>query len=208
MFTMTPTVTVPIAGVDTQEFAPERRDGFDGEVRVGTVGRLINDKGYPDLFDCATKLGSQFQFYVAGDGPAYETLAARKPANVELLGSLKNDKIPEFMNSIDIYFQPSISEGLCITVIEAMACGLPVVASSVGGICDSVEHGETGYLAQPRETAEFTRRLQQLANDKELRSQFGCAGRERVKKRYSRQILVTEFTDAVTKLSNTAVANK
>jgi len=84
-----------------------------------------------------------------------------------------------------------------MTVIEAMACELPVVASAVGGITESVVPGETGFLCPPRDAECFKRRLEQLGADADCRAKMGRRGRERVIENYSAEALAAAFCEAV-----------
>lgn len=188
---------LPIAGIDTKSFRPFDIDTTEAEVAIGTVGRLTPEKGFDDLLRCARRLGPPFQFYIAGDGPEREWLEANAPENVTIRGKIPNEDIPEFLNRVDAYFQPSKREGLCMTVIEAMACGLPVVGSRVGGITESVVHGETGYLCAAGDIDCFCRHLKTLASDRGRRRKMGSAGRERVAARYSKSVLADAFREAV-----------
>lgn len=190
---------LPIAGIDTSDFRSLDVEPFSDGIAVGTVGRLTPEKGYDDLFQCAEQLGPEFQFYIAGEGPERGRMETNAPENVNLRGAVANERIPEFLNKNQIYFQPSKREGLCMTVIEAMACGLPVVASNVGGITESVVPGETGFLCEPGNIDCFYEHLEELAGDQALRNKMGSAGRERVISRYSRSVLAEEFRKAVQK---------
>jgi glycosyltransferase involved in cell wall biosynthesis len=112
-------------------------------------------------------------------------------SNVSFLGRV--DSVPEFLSAVDIYFQPSHYEGLCITVLEAMAAGKPIVASTAGEIPQNVRHGADGFIADPTAVESFVDAIQNLANSPGLRSEFGNAAQERVADRYSQQILVEKF---------------
>lgn len=188
---------LPIAGVDTGRYYPADSETDADHMSVGTVGRLTSEKGFDDLFRCARQLGPEYQFYIAGDGPKREWMETHAPENINLCGTVPNEDIPLFLNRHDIYFQPSKREGLCMTVIEAMSCGLPVVGSNVGGIPESVVPGTTGYLCEPEDIDCFTDRLAELGSDPELRQQMGAAGRERVVDRYSQSVLVEKFEQVV-----------
>lgn len=190
-------LTLPIAGIDTDQYRSFEIESFKGDTTISTIGRLAAEKGYDDLIQCAQELGANFQFYIAGDGQKRVQLEANAPDNVTFCGEIPNDQIPKFLNKSDIYFQPSKWEGLCMTVIEAMACELPVVASSVGGITESVVPEETGYLCEPGEIDCFSCRLEQLAKNPTLRDKMGAAGRERVISRYSQAELANQFREAV-----------
>jgi glycosyltransferase involved in cell wall biosynthesis len=188
---------LPIAGIDTNRYRVFETDLTESGTRIATVGRVTDEKGYDDLLRCARELGPEYQFHAAGDGERRAELEERAPKNVEFHGTIPNDQIPEFLNRGDLYFQPSKTEGLCMTVIEAMACELPVVGSSVGGITESVVDGETGFLCEPGDIDCFRRRIEQLSQDPQLRGEMGAAGRERVVLNYSSAELVKRFREAI-----------
>lgn len=195
---------VPIAGVDLDTYSPETtQQRNDDVVRVGSIGQLIPAKNYEGLIECAAQLGEGFEFHVVGDGPRRDLLEAlaeeRAPGRVTFHGEKLPEEIPPFLGGLDIYFQPSRREGLCITVIEAMACGLPVVGSNAGGISESVQHGKTGFLAPTDATDEHSEHLQILADDEDLRNECGRKARERVASNYSAESLEVGFLEAVSR---------
>jgi glycosyltransferase involved in cell wall biosynthesis len=134
-------------------------------------------------------------FEIAGSGPLLEQCRQEvqdaEVDNITFRGFV--DDLPAFLRNGDVYVQPSTSEGLCVTVPEAMACGLPVVGSAVGGIPESVVEGETGYLVDPHDVEGFESRIRELLEDAPQRDRFGRRGRDRVEERYSQRVLVGEF---------------
>ena len=186
---------VPIAGIDTSAYRPVTH-GPKSQVVVGTVGRLTPQKNVHAVLDVADSLSAApIEFRIAGDGPQRAELERRARTagidNVRFEGFV--DSVPSFLAELDIYFQPSRREGLCITVVEAMAAGLPVVASAVGGITETTVPGETALLASPSATGAFADHIRELAADHERRAAYGAAGRERVAEHYSRERLVESF---------------
>lgn len=193
---------LPIAGVDTTRFALSNKTHSEqsGEqIDVVTIGRLVEQKGYFDLIKCAERLGNEFHFQVIGTGELREELEQEAPENVTFLGHVDDEVLLETLTSGDIYFQPSKHEGLCMTVIEAMSCGLPIVGSSVGGITESVVPGETGYLCEAGDIDCFCDNLWTLAENEQLRDNMGVAGRDRIIGEYSQSALAEEFRAAVQK---------
>lgn len=188
--------TVPIAGVDIEKYSPGQQNTTD-TIKIGTIGRLVDQKGYPELLDCAEQLGSKYQFHVIGDGPRYEHLSERAPENVRFWGRVDDEALINHLREWDIYFQPSRYEGLCMTVIEAMSCGLPVVASSVGGIVESVVSTKTGFLCNARDVDCYSKHLRYLGDNPTIRSKMGKKGRERVKEKYSSKALANSFRTVV-----------
>lgn len=190
---------IPIAGIDLKNYSPVTHEPRE-IIRVGTLGRLTPAKNFQTVLDVADVLQEQpIEFYIGGFGPMRDTLeqyAADKGINNVVFKGLIED-VPQYLNDLDIYFQPSIREGLCITVIEAMAAGLPVVASNVGGISESVIEDETGFLEESSSTDAFAQDILELSTDPDRRSAFGTAGRKRVEKYYSKERLVEGFCSVI-----------
>ncbi len=193
------TTTLPIVGVDVDFFTPEAGEiSFknDCPIQVGTVGRVVRQKGHDYLIETAARVDDA-HFHVIGDGELREDLEAmcekKEVSNVSFHGNVPYQSLPEYLSSFDIYFQPSRYEGLCMTVIEAMAAGLPVVASRTGGIQESVLEEETGYLVNPGNIDGYVDRLQVLRSNGDQREEFGKAGRARVQSTYSSEVFLKSF---------------
>jgi glycosyltransferase involved in cell wall biosynthesis len=191
--------TVPIAGVPMSEFEPRDHSATDPVV-VGSVGVLSAQKNFQTLLAVADELSEErISFRVAGDGPDRRKLESRIETsgidNVELLGEVRD--LPAFLRSLDVYVQPSWFEGLCITVVEAMATGLPVVGSAVGGIEYNVIDGESGYLHEPTDVEGFCDSIRTLATDPSKRQRFGDQGREIIERNYTQEALVESFERAI-----------
>jgi glycosyltransferase involved in cell wall biosynthesis len=181
-------------GVDLARFRPALQDeagaSGGGPVRILVVGRLIFNKGPQFVLEAAPQVLARFpdaRFVFAGDGPMEDELrqeASKRgiAANVDFLGH--RDDIPELLASASMAVRPSLSEGLPLVALEAMAAGLPVIATDVGGTREVVTDGETGYLLQPNDVAGLARRICDLAADAHLRSKMGARGREFVEQGY------------------------
>ncbi len=194
---------LPIVGVDTDQFRPyEDTIEFDNDqdIQIGTVGRLVRQKGYDYLLECAKQLEDEAHFHVIGNGVLESEIRTETIRvgidNVTLHGKVPYESLPQYLSSFDIYFQPSRYEGLCMTVIEAMATGLPIVASETGGIRESVLNGETGYLVSPGSIEEYVIKIRSLIEEPKNTIRFGENGRKRVIERYSRE----EFTRSFLKI--------
>jgi len=193
--------TVPIAGIDLKDYNSAKQRNCQN-IKVGIVGRLAKQKNYSMVLSVAEQLQDEhIQFEIAGDGELRGALDKqiddRDLHNVTLHGYV--DDIPSFLATIDIYFQPSHWEGLCITVLEAMASGLPVVGSNVGGIGRNVEEGASGFLCNPNDLDGFVSSIETLAQDTELRRRFGEYGKNTVKQGFTQETLVNEFERAIKK---------
>lgn len=152
---------------------------------IGTAGRVIEQKGLEFLVKAAAMLRPRYpdlRVLVVGDGPEREELeelsrAAGVSDRVHFLG-IRMD-IPDLLGTFDIYALPSRWEGLPMAVLEAMAAGLPVVASEVGGVPTAIRDGEEGLLVPAEDTAALARALERLLADTSLRRQMGEAARRR-----------------------------
>ena len=187
-------VVVP-CGIDLSKFSSPRRSreevreefGFSCEVVVGWVGRLVPIKGC-EYFLRALKIvlreRSEVRGLVVGDGPLrkkLEELSEGLGISGRVVFSGAREDIPEVMHAIDLLVLTSLNEGLGRVLLEAMACGVPVVASRVGGVPEIVIHGETGLLvppADPRRTAEA---ILEVLNDSEKAELFSRKGRKRAR---------------------------
>jgi len=127
------------------------------------------------------------RFVFVGDGPMEDELRERVARlgiadNVEFLGH--RDDIPELLATGAMAVRASLSEGLPLVALEAMAAGLPVIATDVGGTREVVDDGVTGYLLQPNDVQGLTRSICALAADANVRSEMGRRGREFVEQGY------------------------
>jgi glycosyltransferase involved in cell wall biosynthesis len=86
-------------------------------------------------------------------------------------------RVAQFLRNCDIFVRPSLTEGMPLTVLEAMACGLPTVASKIGGISEILTHGETGFLIEPKDTKQLAFYVSKLTKDQELRLSMGRKAR-------------------------------
>jgi len=151
--------------------------------RVVVVGRLAAGKGFEVLLDAVERIDAGvFSVAIAGDGPLREQLREEiqhrgLSETVHLLGHRSD--IPRVLAASDVFALPSFREGTPRSITEAMAAGLPVVATDVGGVSDQVRDGETGYLIQPGDDAGLADRLRRLLNSSGERARLGAAGRER-----------------------------
>lgn len=166
-------VVIPNA-VDVAATRVARPNG--GTPTIVTVGRLVLPKDFRTLADAFRALApGSFRALVVGDGPQRSYLTAID--GVELLG--ERDDVPALLAASDVFVLSSLSEAMPISILEAMAAGLPVVATAVGGIPEVVVDGETGFLVPAEDTGALTDALARLVADPELRRRLGAAGRRR-----------------------------
>ncbi|MUV85123.1 glycosyltransferase [Natronomonas sp. CBA1123] len=196
--------TVPIAGLDLSEYTMVDHQQ-SSDITVGSVGRLTEPKNFETVLLVAERLQETgITFEIAGDGKQYEELEQiideRSISNVTLCGFV--DDVPRFLSQLDIYFQPSRWEGLCITVLEAMATGLPVVGSNVGGIEQNIEHNLTGLLFSPNDVGGFAQGIRKLSTNPQKRNEFGKRARQIVTNQFTRKVLVSDFERSIDTYSN------
>ena len=162
-------------------------------IQFGTIGRLNWAKGFDRLIYALSKLKNRvpnFHLKIAGDGPYKNILENMidennlRP-NIKILGELDYNEIPKFLGGLNIYVQPSVSEGSPITLKEAMASGLPILASDAGGIPEIIEHNVTGLIFKKDNIEDLEIGLLNILNlNYEQRKEIGCMAREKAKKMF------------------------
>jgi glycosyltransferase involved in cell wall biosynthesis len=167
-------------------------------VRILSVGRLVEFKGFAYLLEACAELrrrGCNFHCEIVGDGPLRDRLSQQieqlqLQERVVLSGARSQQEIFARLRTCEIFVLPSVvdragaSDIFPTVILEAMASGRSVVATTVAGIPESVVHGETGLLVPPNEPALLANALERLIQNAPLRSQFGAAGRERVERNF------------------------
>lgn len=182
--------TIPIGGIDLAKFKINANKSRRF-IEIGTVGMLSKQKGFAYLVEAAKLIlekNCNVRFSIAGDGAEFENLQnliekLKLNDKVKLLGFRPD--IADLLGQWDIYVQPSLWEGLCMTVVEAMACGLPVIASNVGGIPESVIEGRNGFLVPPKDKFILAEKIQQLVENPSLRIEMGRQARVIAEEQYS-----------------------
>jgi glycosyltransferase involved in cell wall biosynthesis len=193
-------------GIDLRPFAFERSgDPIDGSqdrpAVVGMVARLSAEKGVDLFLRAAAQVAgtiSHARFVVVGDGPDREELEtlidqlSLRPF-VSMLGR-RND-MPAQYASFDLMVSPSRKEGLPIAILEAMASGLPVVATAVGDVPNVVRNGETGIPLPNGDPGALASAIVDLLRDREKRRRLGFAARQLVESQYSAERMSNEYLD-------------
>lgn len=176
-------------GIDQEIFNPGRRDldwrrghGIsDDEPVIGFIGRLVMEKGldvFSDSIDRLNAKGVRHRVLVVGDGPAREWFANRLPSAV-FAGFQMGADLGRAVASMDMLFNPSVTETFGNVTLEAMACNLPVVAAKATGSESLVCDGITGRLIRPGAITQFAVALQHYCEDAAARNSAGTAGRQR-----------------------------
>ncbi len=193
-------------GVDSHAFCPVSDDArlrlrealrLPGDSRIVTyTGRLVQGKGLEYLLQAWEKIISlqpDAHLVLVGSGhgepTSIEGELRRRVQDTDLKRNVIfagwSDKAHEYVQASDIYVFPSEHEGLPLAPLEAMSCGLPVIASSVGGIPDAIRHGENGILVEPRDVAGLVREISQLLDHPDVARRLGANASETVRERYS-----------------------
>jgi glycosyltransferase involved in cell wall biosynthesis len=172
---------------------------------VGTVARLAPQKGISCFLRAAAILcpDTSTSFVVAGDGPLREALT-REARDLNLTDRVfflgHREDIPQLLQVLDIFVLPSLTEGFPLSLLEAMAAGLPVVATQVGGTPEIVRHGVTGLLVPPDRPFDLACAVQLLLEHHDLAGGMGRAGRSRVEQYFSLEQMVDSTIEQYNKV--------
>ena len=179
-------------GIDLLQFQPRPRHEMRRKLAlperptIGIVATLRDWKGHDYLLDAFASLRMphpEWQLVIVGHGPAYERLSDRV-ATMGLSDSVRmcgnQDNVAEWLSTFDLFVLPSFGdEGVPQAIMQAMACGLAVVSTPIGGISEAVLHEQTGLLVPPRDAAALARALVTLMTDAPRRAAMGAAGMAR-----------------------------
>lgn len=163
-----------------EEFGLAESDKF-----IASIGELDDNKNHITVIKALDTLGRKdFKYVVCGVGPNKDMLLAEAERmglkdNVILAG-YRSD-IPDVLNAADIFVFPSFHEGMPVSALEAMACGLPIICSEIRGNVDIIREGDNGYLFQPSDVETLARKLEYLLDDAEKRKVMGLKNKENVK---------------------------
>lgn len=190
-------ITVQPNAVDSDAFQPATQR-HKGPPRIAFVGRLIQNKGPQYLVEAVPELARAVpgvEVWFIGDGPMRASLEARTRAldveeSVQFFGT--REDVDQLLQAVDIFARPSLMEGLPLTVLEAMATGLPVVATPVGGTPEVVKDGTNGLLVPPSDVDALAQALIRLATNPGLRQQLGVQGRQYVEQDHGWQRIVED----------------
>lgn len=207
-FALSSMTSVP-TGIDLGRFAPapaggqtrfRQQLGLPERPTLGIVATLRNWKGHAYLVRALASLQERFPEWglvIVGDGPQRQNLeqqvaAARLKDKVYFAGNQEN--VEDWFRSFDLATLPSYGdEGVPQSIMQAMACGLPVVSTPVGGIPEAVQAGETGLLVPPRDEAALAAALASLMSDAALRQQMGIASAMRARDHFGLEKMLDQM---------------
>jgi glycosyltransferase involved in cell wall biosynthesis len=173
-------------GVDREQFNPDRRDmdwrrqlGIaDEELAIVFLGRIVMEKGldvFAGVIRAVRERGVKHRVMVVGEGPARPWFEQQVPDAI-FLGQQTGTDLSRALASADVLLNPSITEAFGNVTLEAMACGLPVVAAEATGATTLVKNGQTGVLVEATDIDAYAEALAAYARDPELRKRHGEAG--------------------------------
>ncbi|MEK7521066.1 MAG: glycosyltransferase family 4 protein, partial [Patescibacteria group bacterium] len=180
-------------GVDLEKFKIRPAGRRENPRVVITTSRLVPKNGVDVLIKAAGLLKNEIpdlKFLIAGSGWQEEELKKTAKESgvengVEFLGGVAPEKIPGLLAEADIFVRASRSEGLGNSFLEAMAAGLPVIGTPVGGIPDFLKDGETGLFAKVGDAEDLARKINLLLTNERLRNQIAATGQKLVWENYS-----------------------
>jgi len=187
--------------VDPEEFSPSAEPIMESGVPIiFTARRLVRKNGLHVLLR-AMKLvldETEAKLVVAGDGPEWPFLKAlardlRVSEHLTFLGAVRHGVLPRYLTSSTLVVIPSYVEAFSLFMLEAMASGKPVIASSVGGMAEILTHDRTGVLVRPGDHRLLAREILRLLGDHELRATIGAEARRAVLRSYTWDIATQKY---------------
>lgn len=183
-------------GVDLDHFRPASRTRGGDRPVIGCTARLHRKNDHATLLRAFARVFARWpeaQLLLVGGGRAAARLRAMSrrlgiSARVHFAG--EQPDVAPYLSQMDVYVQPSVAEGMSNSILEAMAAGLPVVATAVGGTPEIVVDGETGLLIPPRDPAALATAILRLLEDPRQADTFGRAGRARVEAQFGERLML------------------
>ncbi len=176
-------------GVDIEEFKPAAAaPGY--EFQILCVSRLTKRKGIKYVIDAVKKLSEKYpriKLKIVGEGNAKKELIKQAQElliedRVEFTGLIPHDKLPEVYNSAQVFVLPSLNEGMSNTMLEAIAAGLPIIATDTGGTQELLKENINGFIVEPRNSEDIAKKIEALLTDNELRRKMALESRRRAER--------------------------
>ncbi len=203
-------IEVVTNGIDTERFAPSRtlRDSArsslglsETQFLIGTVGRLVPVKDHACLIRAFADLhltDPETRLLLVGDGPEMGALVrdieqAGLNDSVILAGDRRD--VPALLAALDLYVVSSLSEGFSISILEAMSCGLALVATEVGGNAEIISEDENGLLVPPADPTSLSAAMLKLLRDNRLRNEIGARNRQKIEQGFSMQTMLDRYLE-------------
>ncbi|MEK7609658.1 MAG: glycosyltransferase family 4 protein [Patescibacteria group bacterium] len=203
-----PIVVVP-NGVDIELFSKkisnsdsdnlkDRLVKKEGDIFLITTSRLVTKNAVGDIISALQYLPTNVKFIILGQGYQEKILKdqcsmLKLTERVKFLGFVSHAEMPRYLHISDIFVRPSLSEGLGNSFLEAMAAGIPVIATPIGGIPDFLVDGQTGLFCEINNPKSIARKVEKLIKDKESRNYIVENARKMVKEKYGWERVVEEM---------------
>lgn len=188
-------------GIDTDHFSPPDRREQHRNIRLITVARLLERKGIHTILEaCALPTILPVKLDIVGTGPYEAELRQRVEGlglsdRVRFLGYVPNEELPEHYREADVFVLPSSTESFGLVFAEAMSCGVPIAASNVGGIPETVRDGIDGLLCPPNDPGALRRNIEQLISSATARKTMSDSQRQRILKHYPWEHIAAEYAE-------------
>lgn len=199
-------------GVGLNKFQVKNEKLKINEKIIITVSRLVKKNGVGDLIDAFYLLNSRFQIpssklLIVGDGPLKESLKLKVESlkledKVDFIGEILNEELLKYLERADVFVRPSLSEGLGTAFLEAMATGVPIIGTPVGGIQDFLKDGETGLFCKVGDPTDIADKIVVIFSDDELKNRLVVNARKLVEEKYSWDEIAAEFDKLYQKTMN------
>jgi|SRR3989338_5768391 len=194
-------ITLIPNGVDISLFFPAHSK-LNDEPTIISVSRLVEKNGIADLINAFTLVKKDIptvRMVIVGDGPLQSALEKQirqlgLMGSIRLAGQVIYEELPHYLVNADIFVRSSLSEGLGTAFLEAMAVGLPVIGTPVGGIPDIIKDGQTGLICQAGDPKDIADKIKTLLNDLGLRKRLSENGCRMVSEKYSWGQIASQFS--------------
>jgi glycosyltransferase involved in cell wall biosynthesis len=192
--------------LELENFRNEIRTKFPGhstdEVFLVTTSRLVVKNGVEHVIKALASLPRHVKFLVIGAGPLARELERtvrreRAEERVIFLGEIPHKDLSKYLKISDIFLRPSLSEGMGNSFIEAMAAGLPVIATNVGGIPDFLKEGETGVFCEVENPQSIAEKVESIMNQPKLRETITTNASKLVREKYDWNLVAKDMSEKV-----------
>ena len=188
-------------GVDLNKFWSE--NNHPDSKTIITVSRLVKKNGIGDLIEAMAVVIREIpsaRLVIIGGGPLEKSLNLKVKSlnlenNVQFLGEISNELLPRYLSMADVFVRPSLSEGLGTAFLEAMAVGLLIIGTPVGGIPDFLKDGETGLFCKISDPGDLAGKVIKILKNKQLREKIINNSRLLITKKYDWDIIADEFSE-------------
>jgi len=187
--------------VDTN-FFKRKKEAPKDKINIVFIGRLIEAKGVQDLIEAFKKIkGENLNLDIVGDGFFKSSLErmAKKDKRIKFLGEKNQEEIKEILEQSHILVNPSYSEGLPTSVLEAGAMEVSVLATNVGGTGEIIDDGKNGFLIKPKDTKNLKKRLTILAKNSKIREKFAKMLRKKIEEKFDWSKNIEKFLEIIKK---------